>query len=132
MAALTKDRGTPKRKGKQLNDPVAASVKIFNGAIVVLDAAGNAAPATTALALVARGISQQQVDNSSGLAGDESVETERGPHRVANDGSIDRTHIGGTAYLVDDNVVAATDGGGTRSAAGPILDVDAKGVWVDF
>ena len=36
----------------------------------------------------------------------------------------------GTAYIVDDQTVAKTNGSSTRSAAGTIVDVDAQGVWV--
>ena len=33
--------------------------------------------------------------------------------------------------MVDDQTVAKTDGTGTRSAAGVVVNVDALGVWVD-
>lgn len=131
MSVLTQDRGTPDRTGNQVSDPVAAGVTIYAGAIVMLDAAGNATPGATSLTLIARGIARQRADNSGGGAGDINVESDRNVRRVANDASIDRTHIGGIAYVVDDQTVAAT-AGGTRSAAGLIVDVDSVGVWIDF
>ena len=42
MVALTEDRNTPRRQGDDFVFPMAASVTIFAGALVMLDAAGNA------------------------------------------------------------------------------------------
>ena len=72
-------------------------------------------------------------NNGSGSAGDINVETERGVFRFENSASADaitRAEIGDTAYIVDDQTVAKTNGSSTRSAAGTIVDVDAQGVWV--
>ena len=132
MTALTKDRNTAKRAGAVHNDPVAASTNIFAGSIAVLNATGYAAPGTTATGLIARGVCQKQVDNSAGVDGALSVDTQPGIYLLANDGSVVRTDIGATAYIVDDQTVANTDGAGTRSAAGKITDVDADGVWVQI
>lgn len=134
MAALTQDRNTPWRAGDEYVDPVAASTTIYAGALVVLDASGNAAPGSTATGLTARGVAQDQVDNGSGAAGDEVIETEAGEHRFDNDGTDTcvRTDIGGTAYIVDDHTVANTDGTSTRSSAGTITQIDDDGVWVDL
>lgn len=135
MTALTADRDTPRRDGVQFSDPVAAATVIYTGSLVVLDAAGNAEPASTATGLVVRGIAQQTIDNSAGAAGDLAVETRRGVFRLANSAAADeitRAEIGDTAYIVDDQTVAKTDGTGTRSAAGIIRDVDAAGVWLEI
>ena len=132
MTALTQNRDTIRKAGVDHNDPVAAATKIYQGSLVCLDAAGNAVPGATATTLVARGRAATLVDNSAGLAGDLGVPTEAGIFRFANDASINRTHIGKTAYIVDDQTVAATDGTGTRSAAGRIDDVDSVGVWVEI
>ena len=128
--ALSADRNTPKRKGSNRNDPLAAATKIYAGALVCLDAAGNAVPGSTAVGLTARGVAQEQIDNSAGAAGDLRIESRSGVHRFKNDASIDRANIGDTAYIVDDETVADTDGGATRSIAGEIIDVDSAGVWV--
>jgi len=132
MTALNKDRNTAERSGVVHNDPVAASANIFAGSITVLNATGYAAPGTTATGLIARGVCQQQVDNSAGIDAATTVDTQPGIYQLANDGSVTRTDIGGTAYIVDDQTVANTDGTGTRSAAGKITDVDADGVWVQI
>jgi len=132
MVALTQDKKTIQRDGVNFNDPVGAGVQIFAGALVVLNATGYLVPATTATGLARPTVAQENVDNSAGADGDVSCESKKAPYHFANDGSIDRTHIGGTAYIVDDQTVAATDGAGTRSAAGEIIDVDADGVFVDL
>ncbi len=130
--ALTKDRPTPTRANRDRHDPMAAAVLIYAGAIVMLDAAGNAVPGQTATGLKARGVAAEHVDNSGGIAGTESVPSINGCHRFINDASITRADIGNTAYVVDDETVAKTDGPSTRSALGNIVDVDAIGVWVDI
>jgi hypothetical protein len=132
MAALIKDRNTPKRPGNQNSDPVGAGVKIHAGSIVVLNATNFAVPATTAIGLRVRGMAEEMADNTNGADGDITVETHKGVYRFENDGSITRAHIGGKAYLVDDQTLAATDGAGTRSEAGDIYDVDDDGVWIEF
>lgn len=133
MTALTKDRIAPRRVGEDVVDPVAANAVVYVGALVVLNATGYAAPGSTSTTLTARGVAEEAVDNTGGADGDLTVKLRRGVFRFTNDGGdpIDRTHIGGTAYIVDDQTVAATNGAGTRSAAGTIIDVDADGVWVD-
>lgn len=134
MSALTKNRSTPRRERSRNTDPVAANVHIFAGALVVLDAAGNAAPATTATGLVPRGRALEEVDNNPGAAGDLYVDTDVGVFRFANLAAdpIDRADIGEQAWIVDDQTVAATNGSSSRSAAGRIVDVDDAGVWVEI
>ena len=132
MTALTKERNTLERDGRSFADPVAAGVVIRAGALVVLDASGNAKPAVTATGLKGRGRARETVDNSTGAAGDVVAPVERGCFAYANDGTVTRAHIGGSAFAVDDQTVAPTDGGGTRSAVGIIRNVDADGVWVEF
>jgi len=107
-------------------------VLIHAGAIVVLDASGDAAPGSTATGLKARGVAKAPVDNTGGAAGDKHVDTRKGVFRFANDGSVARADIEGTAYIVDDQTVANSDGTGTRSALGTIKHVDAVGVWVEI
>lgn len=134
MTALTNDRNTRFRQGNQVHDPAAAGVVIYEGALVCLDAAGNAVPGSTAADLTARGVAGTRVDNSDGVAGDKSVASGRGIYHFANSDAdpVDRADIGSTAYIVDDQTVAATDGTSTRSAAGKIVDLDEAGVWVEI
>lgn len=133
--ALTKDRNTLRRDGVQFNDPVAASTRIYAGSLMCLDASGNAVPGSTATTLTARGVAQEQVDNSAGIAGALRIESRRGVFPFANSASADeitRADIGANAYIVDDQTVAKTDGTATRSVAGVIRDVDSDGVWIEI
>ncbi|QFQ88261.1 hypothetical protein F8A10_12145 [Paracoccus kondratievae] len=128
MAALEKNAGrTRVGEGRRFRNPVAADTHIFSGALVALDAAGNAIPAAPA-APVMRGVALHEADNTQGAAGETSVETDRGPFLVASDGSIGRTHIGADVFVVDDNTVGAA---GTL-VAGKCLDVTPEGVTVEI
>lgn len=128
--ALTKDRNTKYRNGEDFSDPVAANEKIFAGALVVLNAAGNVAAGSTATGLKARGVAQDYADNTGGADGEIHVPVRKGTFNFKNDGSVTQADIGGTAYIVDDETVANSDGGATRSIAGEIQDLDDDGVWV--
>lgn len=133
MVALTSERTGSRREGTDYSDPVAAATKIFGGGIVCLNAAGDATKGATALNLKIIGRAKATADNSAGAAGAINVETETGIFRFANSAAGDliaRADIGAGAFLVDDQTVAKTNGGGTRSGAGTIVDVDAQGVWI--
>lgn len=133
MVALTEGRTTKSRELRTVSRQVLANVKIHEGSLVAITAAGFARPGTTALALKAQGKARATVDNTGGANGAKTIEIERGCHQWANSAAGDLITIAdleGTAYIVDDQTVAKTDGGGTRSAAGKIIDVDAQGVWV--
>ncbi|CAN5129881.1 hypothetical protein BH10PSE8_BH10PSE8_01010 [soil metagenome] len=133
MTALAADRTTPSRKGEYLDLPAAAAKKFYAGALGALDAAGRATPGANATTLKGLGRVEAYVDNSAGAAGDVKVRIRMGCFRWANSASgdlITAADIGANAYIVDDQTVAKTDGGTTRSIAGKIVDVDAQGVWV--
>ena len=135
MAALTQGRNTPRKDGGRFSDPVAAGAVIYEGALVCLDASGNAVPGATATTLTARGVAIRRADNTGGAAGAIRVDVDATPARFANSAGADeitRADIGATAYVVDDQTVAKTNGTSTRSAAGTIIDVDAQGVWIRF
>ncbi|WP_094462621.1 hypothetical protein [Pannonibacter phragmitetus] len=135
MVAMTKDRAVRSRALTTHSDPVAADAVIYTGALVCLNAAGNAVPGSTSTTLKARGVATDRVNNTDGAAGDVRVTSEVGVFAFANSASADeitRADIGATAYIVDDQTVAKTSGSSTRSAAGRIIDVDAAGVWVEI
>lgn len=135
MAPLTKDRNTPRRDGTVFSAILAAATRIYAGSLVCLDAAGNAVPGATTTTLTPVGIAQEQVDNSAGLAGALSIKIRAGVFLLANSADADaitRAEIGDVCYIVDDQTVAKTNGGATRSRAGLIVDVDAQGVWVEL
>ncbi|MFZ5746368.1 MAG: hypothetical protein ACOY45_01780 [Pseudomonadota bacterium] len=138
MTALTAPRlATSQRDGVEFVRDVAADTVIFAGALVVLDASGNAAPGSTATGLIADGRAEETADNTDGLAAAITVKVRRGVYRFENSASteaITKAQIGDDCYIVDDQTVAKTNGdsgsGATRSKAGRIEDVDSVGVWV--
>lgn len=135
MTALAIDRPTAKRAGHQLAVPAAAGIKLFAGGIVCLNATGYATKGATSSTLKAVGVATEQVDNTSGADGSNMVPVERGTWRFANSAggdAITLANYGTSCYVVDDQTVALTSGGGTRSVAGVIRDVDGQGVWVEF
>lgn len=132
MTALTRDRNTPLKSAQVLGVPVAAGAVIHAGAIVVANATGYAAPGSTATGLSYIGRAEVDVDNTGGSDAAVSVLVRRlTAFKWANDGSITQAHLMKTAYIVDDQTLAATDGTGTRSAAGRIVGIDADGVWIE-
>ncbi|RIV82957.1 hypothetical protein D2V17_14235 [Aurantiacibacter xanthus] len=133
--ALAADRNTPRKEGDLRQFNVAAATTIYAGALVCLNAAGTAVPGSTATTLTAVGRAEEYVDNSAGAAGDKTINVRRGVYRFGNSAAADEIgpeDIGKTAYVVDDETVALTNGTNTRSAAGKIYDVDAQGVWIEI
>jgi hypothetical protein len=130
---LAAERATKERDGVTFNRKIAANVKIFQGGLVALTAAGYLTPGAAATTLIADGIALDTVDNTGGAAGDKSVEVKKGVFQFKNSAAGDAISIaelGDDCYIVDDQTVAKTDGTGTRSKAGKIVDLDAQGVWV--
>ncbi len=133
--ALIKDRDTQRRDGVDLVFPAAASVRIFAGAIVGLNAAGNAVPAGTAGTVCVVGIAQATVDNRTGQIGDENVSVRRGVFALkAAAAGITRAAYGKPVKAVDDESVALipSEEAATAIVAGVLRHVDDSGVWVQF
>ncbi|NVO00030.1 MAG: hypothetical protein HXX17_11945 [Geobacteraceae bacterium] len=134
MAALTTDRNTPMKDGELIPLLAAAAKKFFAGAIVCVDANGYATPGATATTLRFMGRAEGYVDNSAGANGAAVVLVRRkAAFQFANLAAdlVVQADVGNTCYIVDDQTVAKTNGGATRSAGGKILAVDAAGVWVE-
>ncbi|MDP3875855.1 MAG: hypothetical protein Q8Q50_02630 [Methylobacter sp.] len=130
--ALAKDRHTPARSGQQFTYPLAAAL-VYAGSIGVINASGYLTKGATATGLKCVGRISGQVDNSAGNAGDVTGNVENGVFQWANSAAGDAitlAEVGTVCYIVDDQTVAKTSGGGTRSPAGIIEDVDSGGVWV--
>lgn len=135
MAALTKGRDTKTRSGDVSEWPVKGATKLYQGSLAAVNATGLVVPMSTALGLVGAGRVETAVDNSAGTDGTEKARIGRGIYQFGNSAAADLitlSDVGKTCYGVDDQTVAKTDGGGTRSPAGKIHDVDAGGVWVKF
>jgi hypothetical protein len=133
MVALTAARNTPYRMGEFRVEPVAASIKIFAGSLVMRNAAGYLTKGATATGCVGVGRAESTVDNSAGAAGALSLEYRVGPFLFANSSAGDLitiADIGKACFIVDDQTVAKTDGTATRSRAGIVDGLETNGVWV--
>lgn len=135
MAALTAERATTERSGELYSRGVATNVKIYGGAIVMLNASGYATPGATATGQIADGVATATVDNTGGADALKSVTVSKGIFKFANSAAADLitiAEVGDSCYIVDDQTVAKTDGTGTRSVAGKIMAVESDGVFVNF
>lgn len=131
--ALTADRNTPMKDGELISVPVAASVKIFAGALVAASATGYATPGAVAATLTYLGRAEEYVDNSGGAAGAKNVLVRRKKaFKLKNYASdlIVQADLGKVCYIFDDETVAKTSATSTRSAAGTVVCVESDGVWV--
>jgi hypothetical protein len=134
LTAATSDRNTRERKGNLRSFFLAAATSIPAGVMAALDATGNLVNGATSATLRAVGVTQSALSNP-GAAGTVRGDVATGIFTFANSAAADqlaRADIGSTCYIVDNATVAKTNGGGTRSAAGRVFDVDADGVWVQF
>ena len=135
MAALSADRNTPIRTAEDFEFPVAAATLIYAGSLVCINASSLATKGAVATTLKTVGIATERADNSAGAAGAIRVKVRRGCFRFTNSAAADLialADIGADCFIVDDQTVAKTNGGATRSIAGKIRDVDADGVWVQI
>ena len=131
---LTKDRNTPMQDAELISVPVAAGAVCFAGGLAVANATGFAEPGSTATTLTYLGRFEEHVDNSGGSDGDVSVAVRRGKaFKFKNSGAdnISQSGLGKPCYIVDDETVAATNGGSSRSAAGVVVAIESDGVWVE-
>ena len=137
MAFATQDRDTQRRDGNQAVYPVAAAARIFAGSIVCISTATNfATRGAVATTLKAVGVADVQVDNTAGANGALAVPVRRdGWFPFANSAAGDLIvlgDVGSDCFIVDDQTVAKTNGGATRSVAGKVRDVTATAVWIEF
>ncbi len=152
MTALTSDRNTQERLVETFDLPIHAGVIIFRGALVAMNAAGEALRPQDAGATQIVGVAQTGSADfipagssapgqfpSGGLVGAGPAPTVRVRRKKAfafvNSAGADlitAANFGATAYAVDDQTVALTSNSGARLAAGIIRAVDQFGVWVEI
>lgn len=131
---MTKDRNTKSRLGDARAEPMAATVKVFAGGILMRNAAGFVTKGATATGAVGIGIATDTVDNP-GAAGAATVICVAGIFAFANSAAGDaiaQADVGKVCFIVDDQTVAKTNGGNTRSPAGIVDGIEAGRVWVRF
>lgn len=135
MSALAGNRNTPELGiiaggFVEREIAVADATTIYAGSLVCVNASGLAVPGSTSTTLIAMGRCEEKADNSAGAASAINVRVKPGVFKFANSSAADliaADDIGKTAYVVDDQTVALTSGGSTRSVAGKIVGVDTDG-----
>lgn len=130
---LIKDKGTLQKVSNLLVLAMAAGAVIHGGGIVVIDG-GYADKATTKTGLKFAGIAEEAVDNSAGANGAKTVEVRRERLFFAKNSmgdAIAQADLFNQCYLEDDETVAKTNGGNTRSLAGRIMGIEPNGIWVE-
>lgn len=137
--ALTGPRKYQERAGAEGGHRIAASSPtIHEGALVVLKAgdaipgregqgADNAAKAAEAATFVAVGVAKKTVTAADGVV---PIRAGRFLFRNAAADPVTRADIGKDCFVLDDETVAKTNPNNIRAKAGPIVDVEAIGVWV--
>lgn len=134
MTALTADREDNARIGPivDYDYPVAAGAVIYQGALVMLNATGQAVPGAVATGQTAVGVATEARDNTGGADGDLRVPVAAGTWKFKNDvggaDEIDSGSEGATVYIHDDQTVSLTDGAATKSAAGVAVQLDDDSV----
>ena len=134
MVAMSQARQVKGRMGEIYSRPLAAGQVIFQGAIMCMTA-GFAVKGATAVGLIPDGFARESVSNATGVAGAKRVQVQPLVNYCFNSAAADAitlADVGADCFIVDDQTVAKTNGGGTRSRAGKILDVDANGVLVSI
>jgi len=147
MTLLSQDRKTDKLGTEDVvypglvRYPVEASTTIYAGALVAINASGNAIPCPSTLssttgALKCVGRAERQVANqatggtispdgiATGAAGSIGVHVRQGVFyfNINADSTITKANFGANVYASDDNTVSLTDGGGQRPYVGYIVD----------
>jgi hypothetical protein len=136
MAALTADRPlTTERQApwsEIWNFLGLDSTQFYKGGIVCIDSAdGKLKKGATSTTL--RVIGRCEENFLTGVSNTRRLRCKSGIFKYQNSSAGDliaATEIGATVFIVDDQTVAKTNGGSTRSAAGIVVDVDTDGVWV--
>ena len=135
MTATATDRNTPYRDTDLLAVPVAANAVIPAGVIAAANATGFATNGVTSATLTALGRSEETVDNTGGADGAKVIIVRRNKaFKFANLAGdlVTQASLGKPCYIADNQTVAATHGGNTRSVAGTVVGVEADGVWVEI
>ena len=130
--ALTTERNTPSKAGKEIVIGVLTNTRVFAGSMVAVSNQF-ARPAQDLPGLQVVGRAAKTVDNrtntdGAGTSGVKSVTCDIGIFRWEHTVFTDQ-HIGDYAYVVDDQTVT-NSGAANDIVAGVIVDVDSVGVWV--
>jgi hypothetical protein len=109
-----------------------AAVKIFQGALVTVNAAGFLTNVVDAAGAYFAGIAVETVDNSAGAAGDKEIRVYRtGIVKLATSGAA-RSNVGDTVYASANDVVTFTSAA-NRNIVGVMVEFEsATAIWVEL
>ena len=131
MTALTDNKEVAEKHRRLIENPVAASVVIFKGAIVMSNASGFLAPAAALLDAKMAGMAYEKADNSNGSAGDINCKLLREGLFELSGSGFTQADVGKEVYASDDQTVSTTQGT-NEVAVGKIAQVvSATKVYVD-
>ncbi len=132
MAATTVDRNTLVRGAveRQLVFDLASGQDIPAGAIVCTNAAGEAVNGADTAGLICQGRAAHRATYASG---DRRIVVQRGVFCYANDGTIAKADIGGSATILDNQTLSKAATTTNDIVAGTIEDVvSGEGVWINM
>jgi hypothetical protein len=110
--------------------PVAADAVIFNGALIALDTDGFVVPLADTAGLISLGVARENVDNTDGDDGDETIEydTNISVEVKNNAGAIGAADF--LAYAKNDEEATDSAGSANKVYLGPVEERTAALVWV--
>jgi len=134
MTVLAEDKQIELQDGVEKDFAVAASEKIFGGALTCVNAAGYALEGSDTAGLIFQGICMDKKDNSSGANGDLTVVLRRrGLITVILDTAITIANVGDNVFLVDDQTVDLTANVTHNIFCGIIAGyIDTTHAWIDI
>ncbi|MBU8912331.1 MAG: hypothetical protein KOO65_13760 [Desulfobacterales bacterium] len=134
MTALTEDKQIELQDGVEEDFPVAATEKIFAGAMACVNADGYCLEGSDTAGLIFQGIAMSQQDNTDGSDGDlRIVLRRRGLIKMILDTAITQANVGDNVFLVDDQTVDLTANVTHNIFCGIIAGyVDTTHAWIDI
>lgn len=118
---LSADRDTVMKAGDLRAYPVKANVKIYKGALLMIDSDGYLTLAASDATAVFAGVAYEAKDNTGGANGDVScrVLQDSKQHQLPGAG-FTQADVGKLVYATDDEIVALTQAVGDEVAVGKI------------
>lgn len=134
MTVLSEDKQIELQDGVEKDFQVAASEKIFGGALTCVNAAGYALEGSDTAGLIFQGVAMDQKDNSTGANGDlDVVLRRRGLVKCIMDTVITIANVSDNVFLVDDQTVDLVGNVTHDIFCGIIAGyIDTTHAWIDI
>ena len=134
MTALTEDKQIEYTEGVELAFEMAATEKVFGGALCCVNAGGYCLEGSDTAGLIFQGWATEQVDNTSGDDGDLTIVLRRrGLVKVILGTAITIANVGDNVFLVDDQTVDLAGNCTNDIFCGIIAKyIDTTHAWIDI